>query len=128
MHGIQNVEDQNESTKEVVVNDNKEKKHIVQHINKPKEVPVENNNNQDKELDTPDMKKHDVDNDCKEDDDIQHYNDEYKDDTSNNCEKQKNVEEYHHGNKGSGSVLNHDDKKEENPENPPFITEETYVK
>ena len=33
------------------------------------------------------MKKHDVDNDCKEDEDIQHYNDEYKDDTSNNCEK-----------------------------------------
>ena len=32
MHGIQNVEDQNESTKEVVVNDNKENKHIVQHL------------------------------------------------------------------------------------------------
>ena len=65
------------------MNDNKENKHIVQHINKPEEVLVENNNNQDKELDTPDMKKHDVDNDCKEDEDIQHYND----DTSNNCEK-----------------------------------------
>ena len=35
------------------------------------------------------MKKHDVDNDCKEDEDIQHYNDEYKDDTSNNCEKKQ---------------------------------------
>ena len=45
MHGIQNVEDRNESTKEVVVNDNKENKHIVQHINNPEEVLVENNNN-----------------------------------------------------------------------------------
>ena len=89
MHGIQNVEYQNESTKEVVVNGNKENKHIVQHINKPEEVIVENNNNKDKELDTPDMKKHDVNIDCKEDEDIQHYNDEYKDDTSNNCEKEK---------------------------------------
>ena len=69
------------------------------------------------------MKKHDVDNDCKEDEDIQHYNDY----TSNNCEKKKrkNVEEYHHGNKGSGSVHNHDDKKEENPEDPSFITKKT---
>ena len=39
--------------------------------NKPEEVLVENNNNKDKELYTPDMKKHDVDNDCKEDQDIQ---------------------------------------------------------
>ena len=67
MHGIQNVEDQNESTKEVVVNDNKENKHIVQLINEPEEVLVENNTNKDKELDTPDMKKHDVDNDYKYD-------------------------------------------------------------
>ena len=63
----------------------------------------------------PDMKKHDVDNDCKDDEDIWHYNDEYKYDTSNNCEKEKNVEEYHHGNKGSGSVPNHNDKKNNNP-------------
>ena len=83
MHGIQNVEDQNESTKEVVVNDNKENKHIVQHINEPEEeVLVENNTNKDKELDAPDMKKHGVDNDYKEDECIQHYNDEYKYDTN----------------------------------------------
>ena len=81
MHGIQNVEDQNESTKEDVVNGNKESKHIFQNINK-REVLVENNNNKGKELDMPDMKKHDVDSDYKEDEDIQHYNDEYKDDTS----------------------------------------------
>ena len=67
------------------------------------------------------MKKHDVDNDCKEDEDIQHYNDY----TSNNCEKIKKVEECHHGNKISGSVLNHDDEKEQNPEDPAFIVEET---
>ena len=35
------------------------------------------------------MKKYDVDNYCKEDEDIQHYNYEYKDGTSNNCEKGK---------------------------------------
>ena len=65
------------------MNDNKENKHIVQHINEPEEeVLVENNTNKDKELDMPDMKKHDVDNDYKDDEDIQHYNDEYKDDTS----------------------------------------------
>ena len=75
MHGIQNVEDQNESTKEVVVNDNKENKHIVQYINEPEEeVLIENNTNKDKELDTPDTKKHDVDDDYKDDEDIQHYN------------------------------------------------------
>ena len=50
---------------------------------------VENNNNKDKELDTPNMKKHDANNDCKEDEDIQHYNDDYKDDISNNCEKKR---------------------------------------
>ena len=83
MHVIQNVEDQNESTKEVVVNDNKENKHIVQHINEPEEeVLVQNNTNKDKELDMLDMKKHDVDNEYKDDEDIQHYIDEYKDDTS----------------------------------------------
>ena len=83
MHVIQNVKDQNESTKEIVVNDNKENKHIVQHINEPEEeVLVENNTNKDKELDTPDTKKHDVDNEYKDDEDIQHYNDEFKDDTS----------------------------------------------
>ena len=32
MHVIRNVKDQNESAKEFVVNDNKENKHIVQHI------------------------------------------------------------------------------------------------
>ena len=57
------------------------------------------------------MKKHDVDNNCKEDEDIQHYNDEYKYDTSNNCKKYKRVEKYHRGNKGSGSVPNHDDEQ-----------------
>ena len=50
---------------------------------------VENNNNKAKELDTPNMKKHDANNDCKEDEDIQHYDDEYKDDTCNNCEKKE---------------------------------------
>ena len=34
------------------MNDNNENKHTVQHINDPEEVLVENNNNQDKELDT----------------------------------------------------------------------------
>ena len=57
------------------------------------------------------MKKYDVNIDCKEDEDIQHYNDEYKDDTNNNCEKTKKVEEYHHGNKGSGNVPNHNHEK-----------------
>ena len=36
MHEDKNGEDQNESAKEVVVNDNNENKHTVQHINKPK--------------------------------------------------------------------------------------------
>ena len=89
MHQDQNVEDQNESAKEVVVNDNNKNKHTVQHINEPKEVLVENNDNKNKEIDAPDMKKHYVDNDCKEDEDIQHYNDGYKDGTSNNCEIRK---------------------------------------
>ena len=66
MHGIQNVEDQNESTKEVVVNENNENKHTTQHINEPEEVLLENNNNKNKEIDAPDMKEHDVDNDYKE--------------------------------------------------------------
>ena len=83
------MEDQNESAKEVVVNDNNENKHTVQHINEPKEVLVENNNNNNKEVDAPKIKKHDVDNDCKEDEYIQHYNDEYKDGINNNCEKRK---------------------------------------
>ena len=39
--------------------------------------------------------------------------------------KKKKVEEYHLGNKGGGSVPNHDDEKEENLEDPSFITEET---
>ena len=89
MHEDQNVEDQNETTKEVVVNDNNENKHIVQHINKPEEVLVENNNNKNKKIDAPSMKEHDVDSDCKEDEDIQHHNDEYKYDISNNCETTK---------------------------------------
>ena len=46
-------------------------------------------------------------NDCKDDEYIQHHNDEYKDDISNNCETTKRVEKYHHRNKGSGNVPNH---------------------
>ena len=91
MHKNQNVEDQNESTKGVVVNDNNKNKHTVQHINEPEEVLAENNKNKNKEIDAPDMKKHDVDNDRKEDEDIQHYNDEYKDGISNNCEKRRKI-------------------------------------
>ena len=91
MHGIQNAEDLNESTKEVVVNDNNKTKHTVQHINEPEEMPVENNDKKNKEIDAPDKKEHDVDNDCKEDEDIQHYNDEYKYGSSNNCKKEKKV-------------------------------------
>ena len=89
MHEDQNVEDQNESAKDVVVNDNNENKHIVQHINRPKEVLADNNYNKNKEIDASGMKEHDVNTDCKEDEDIQHYNDEYKDGTSNNCKKEK---------------------------------------
>ena len=71
------------------MNDNNENKHTVQHTNEPKEILVENNDNKNKEIDAPDMREHDVDNDCKVDEDIQHYNDEYKYDTSNNCEKKQ---------------------------------------
>ena len=46
-----------------------------------------NNNNKNREIDAPNMNKHHVHNNCKHDEYIQHYNDEYKDDTSNNCEK-----------------------------------------
>ena len=87
MHEDHNVEDQNEYAKEVVVNDNNENKYTIQHINEFEEVLIENNDNKNKEIDVSDMNKHDVNIDCKEDEDIQHYNDEYKDDTSNNCEK-----------------------------------------
>ena len=65
------------------------------------------------------MKEQDVDNDCNEDEDIQHHNDEYKYDISDNCETTKKVEEYHHGNKGSGNVPNHDDEKTKNPKYSP---------
>ena len=70
-----------------------------------------NNNNKNREIDAPNMNKQNVHNNCKHDEYIQHYNDEYKDDTNNNFQKQKRVEDYHHGNKGSGSVPNHDDEK-----------------
>ena len=87
MHGIQKVEDQNESTKEVVVNDNKEKKHIVQHINEPKEeVQVENKN--DTRIvssdDNPDANAN-----SKEKDDLKNCNHE----TPNTDEYEDNVEE-----------------------------------
>ena len=70
------------------------------------------------------MKEHDVDNDCKEDEDIHQYNDEYEDDTNNNCEEAKNVEEYHDANKGSRNELIHDNVEKENPTDLSFIIEE----
>ena len=59
-------------------------------MNLPEEVLVESNNKKNKEIDITNMKKHDVGSDCKEDEDIQHYNGEYKYGTSKNYKKEKN--------------------------------------
>ena len=50
---FQSIEDQDESIEEVVVNDNNENKHTIQHINEPEEVLAKNNDNKNKEIDAP---------------------------------------------------------------------------
>ena len=84
---VQSMENQDESIEEVVVNGNNKNKHTIQHNNEHGEVLVENNDNKNKDIDVPNLKELDVINNCKGNEYIQHYNDEYKDGTNHKYEK-----------------------------------------